>query len=371
MYIAFSIGFGGLVLGNDISGRDFFENLKSFIYLLILLFASSNAISKNDFWKFNKYLLIVFAFSASFGIAQRYNILGINNYVTPMYTYGRHLAALIGGGHRIVGTSPNPNEFGGLMVVATTLSLSIVLFVPSWKRKLFGLFMFSLFGYTLILTQSRTSLVALMASISILLFVLYPFSRGFGNLLAALLPLGILAAIGAVAIWLFVPDSVLYRFGQLGNVWEAASFVARLAKWSGQYATWMESPLFGHGPGKLVLTGGDSEWLLFLRRYGLIGTGLLVLVGVSIFRSLGRIARRVGRDLPELRAYCLGLQATVFGFAAYMIPANVYHSLWLFPIYMLSLGIAFSFWPDARLPARRPGLRSPATLAGQSSQPGS
>ena len=359
LYIGFSIGYGGLVLGNDISGRDFFENLKSFVYLLIFLFVSSNYIDKNDFWKFFKYLFIIFSISALFGIFQRYNLLGINGYLTPLYAQGRHLAAVAGRGHRIVGTSPNPNEFGGLMVLTATVSLSIVLLVPHWKRRLFGLGLFCLFGYTLILTQSRTSLVALAVSLFVLLFVLYPFSRGFGSLFAALMPLGIFAALGAVAVWLFVPDAILDRFAQLGRVWEATSFLARVAKWGGQYASWMESPLFGHGPGKLVLVGGDSEWLLFLRRYGLIGTGLLILFGASIFRGLGRIARRVGRDMPELRAYCLGLQATLFGFAAYMIPANVYHSLWLFPIYMLSLGMAFSFWPEARSSARPVG-RAPA-----------
>ena len=84
----------------------------------------------------------------------------------------------------------------------------------------------------------------------------------------------------------------------------------------------------------------DNEWLLLLRRYGLIGVIIFILWFAYFYFGLSKICR--SSSSAEVRALAISLQATLLAYAVYMIPVAVYHSLQLMPILLIFLGLAYS-----------------------------
>ena len=86
----------------------------------------------------------------------------------------------------------------------------------------------------------------------------------------------------------------------------------------------------------------DNEWLLILRRYGLIGTIAFIVLFGNLFFGLSKISRQ-GEDF-SVCAIALALQGTFVGYVFYMFLASIYHSLQLMPIFLLFLGLSYSQW---------------------------
>lgn len=85
------------------------------------------------------------------------------------------------------------------------------------------------------------------------------------------------------------PEKFFFRISQLGNIWDATSWQARIVKWKANYDIWKLSPLFGWGPGKMTMTTiVDNEWLLLLRRYGLIGVIIFILWFANFYFGLSK-----------------------------------------------------------------------------------
>ena len=89
----------------------------------------------------------------------------------------------------------------------------------------------------------------------------------------------------------------------------------------------------------------DNEWLLLLRRYGVVGLSLFLSLFGSIYLGLSRIVKR-SEEAPAV-ALAVALKSTLIAYMVYMALAVVYHSLQLMPILLLSLGLAYTRWPPA------------------------
>jgi hypothetical protein len=61
---------------------------------------------------------------------------------------------------------------------------------------------------------------------------------------------------------------------------------------------------------------------------------------IIIYLTLSRIAR--GTENSYTETFCIGLQAAMLGYAVYMVPAVVYHSLQLMPVFLIYLGLVYS-----------------------------
>lgn len=128
--ILLSINYGVIVKGYSIIGRDFWEFGKLLEYFLIFALVANLDISPNEIKRYYKIALVVFLCSAFFGIAQYLNLGNINATISPYYTPTQMRGLLVH--KRIIGTTGNPNEFGALMVLASSLAFSGVLF---FKKK--------------------------------------------------------------------------------------------------------------------------------------------------------------------------------------------------------------------------------------------
>jgi len=116
--------------------------------------------------------------------------------------------------------------------------------------------------------------------------------------------------------------------------------------WGTQFAYWLESPWFGWGPGKFDMeTIVDNEWLLLLRRYGVVGLAVFITLFGSLFSGLSTMGKKASE--PAVLALSVALRATFAGYVVYMGLSVIYHSLQLMPIILLFLGLIYTQWRPA------------------------
>lgn len=336
--ILVSMTYAAIVKNQPIIGRDFQELIKLLLYFLIFALIANQDIKPTSLKHYYKLALVILMLSALFGFMQYIDFAGINQILSPYYAPTQMRGLLIHG--RITGTTPNPNEFGALMVLAISLAISGVLFFEERKMRLLCWVALPVFGFALVLTMSRSSLVATFLAVGLIL-ILFLKQGGIKYKWKRILTLVAFAFIIGVFILQFAPEKALFRYSQLTTFTEATSWVARVEKWKTHFAIWMESPWFGWGPGKATMgTIVDNEWLLLMRRYGFIGLSIFLGLFGSLFLGLSRI-RNVNTEASVI-ALTVALQGTFGGYALYMMLASIYHSLQLMPIFLLFLGLAYS-----------------------------
>ena len=337
--ILVSTAYSALVMGYYPIGRDFWEFGKLIEYFLIFALVASLNIPPEHMRKYYIISLIIFLCSAAFGFAQYFNLFDINSWLTPYYA-PTQIYGLIRAG-RIVGTTPNPNEFGALMILPASLALTGALWLKDRNIKLFYWSALGVFGLAIALTLSRSALLGLLVSIFFIVLYKYILSLGFNKLLRSLvLVIPVLLIIAFIVLEL-APDLFFLRIGRSMNLETDTSWQARLINWEDDLALWQQSPLLGWGPGKDTMsTIVDNEWLLLLRRYGLLGVAVFILWFVGVYRTLSHIER--GTKNSYTKTFCTALQATLIAYAVYMIPAGIYHSLQLMPILLIFLGLAYT-----------------------------
>lgn len=355
LVILFSMIYAALVKGYAPIGRDFWELGKLLEYFLIFALVANLRISSIDMKRYYKIALLVFLCSALFGFAQYLNLGNINAMVSPYYYAPTQMQRILSAG-RITGTTGNPNEFGALMVLSSTIALSAALFFREKKLRLFSWACLAVFGLAIVFTLSRSALIALAVAVGFILLFKYPLTVGVRRSIRRLfVVIPLVIVIGLVIIQL-APSRFFLRTMELGNIASATNWQGRLIKWQNNLELWKESPLFGWGPGKAtMITIVDNEWLLLLRRYGVIGILIFLSWFTSFYFGLSRIRR--GSSVSETTVLTVALQATLVAYAVYMIPAAVYHLLQLMPILLLFLGLAYS-QSRAKSPVATGGSRS-------------
>ena len=344
--IVLSMAYAAWFKGQLLIGRDFWELVKVFLYFLLFALVMNQKISLVDLRYYYKLALLIFVVSSCVGFLQYIDFLGINERVSPYYAPTQMRGLLVHG--RITGTMPNPNEFGALMVLALSIALSGILFFQERKLQFLCWGTLPVFGLALVLTLSRSALVSLFLAWATILFLFFQARRfkvleGLKYKLRRLLTVVLLGCFLGALMLQIMPEKAFYRYGQLVEFTKATSWQKRVAMWKENFAIWLESPWLGWGPGKAIMgTIVDNEWLLLLRRYGVVGLVIFLCLFGNLFFSLSRI-RKAYSD-PSVVALSVALQGTFVGYACYMALAAVYHSLQLMPIVLLFLGLAYSQW---------------------------
>ena len=160
---------------------------------------------------------------------------------------------------RLLGTMNNPNEFALVLLMFTLYFLA---HVDRKGVRLEWLLIAILVGL-LILTQSRTSLLALVVA-----FGMHFFMRKFSTQMMILLAGG--AGLGVLLV--FALD-LQYLFQGLSNPFNNSSWLARIDVWSDMMETWKGRPFLGVGPGHLSADtkAADSQYVHVLLSYGILG----------------------------------------------------------------------------------------------------
>jgi O-antigen ligase len=352
--IIFSISYSGLVLGYSSTTIDYYEVLKVGVYCVIYYVGLRSRVPLSQFSKLFTWIFIIFLISALFGIMQYKNVLGVNNYLTPIYAPTQFIGII--SASRIVGTTSNPNSFGFLMILGVCLGLACSFWTNSSRLKwLSGLTLISCLT-CILLTTSRSAIVI---SVLPLLFITYKFInirhlRINRRKLRRVVFFSI-ALVGLLVIILSImPASWYWRLGLLTKILVEkstsvdVSLTHRLITWQNNWNLYLESPWFGWGPGKGLITYTiDNEWLLLLVRYGILGPVIVFMLGRSLYISMRNLVRGAsepelkgfGIALPELKGFGIAMQAFILSSGVYMVVAGVYHVQQLMAVLMLMTGL--------------------------------
>lgn len=338
--IFISIAHAALFKGYYPIGRDFTELIRLLYYLLLFTLVANLSIPLTSIRRYYVFALIVLLGSALFGFSQYLNLGNINTYISPYFTGEAQMRGLIYA-RRITGTLPNPNDFGALMVLASSLALSGVLFFRRKTLRLFSWVCLPIFGLAVVLTLSRTALVALGVAVFFMFLMLYPRIVEFRWVSRRMLTALPIVVVIVLLVMQLAPDMFFVRVAELRDIEEAAGWQMRLIMWQYNFDLFLQSPVFGWGPVEEGMpTIVDNEWLLLLRRYGIVGVAVFVALFASLFIGLSKIRR--ASSSVDVSMLTVALQATIVAYAIFMIPAGVYHSLRLMPILLLFLGLAYS-----------------------------
>jgi hypothetical protein len=334
--IAISIGFSTLVLGRSNSLQDLFEVAKVGVYAVVFYAAIGTRISESEFSKSIIWLQLIFLTSGVVGIFQYFNFFGINNHLTPLYLKASYANSIAG--YRVVGTTSNANYFGMLMLFGVCLALASFLWAKTWRHKWLSLLTLITCIASMLLSTSRT----VMAIFPLAgLFIVTRFAMKTRKEKKDLWQIGVVAAgsIGIMVLMLvLLPNSWFTRMSDLMNVFESESMQLRFGNWQEHWALYLQSPLFGFGPAKgLISLYVDNEWLLFLVRYGVPGPVLVLALGISMFRGTNQLVN--GSASSDGQGFGVALQAFLLATPFFMITASIYHHQQLMGILLLIVGL--------------------------------
>ncbi len=205
---------------------------------------------------------------------------------------------------RAIGTSVDPNVLGGtLMIVAALTAPQIFarerLLGPRWV----ALLILAVMVACLLLTFSRSSMMALAAALTFIALIRYR------KLLLILLLAGILI--------LFLPATQDYitHFGA-GLQGEDLATQMRIGEYTDAFRAIGRHPIIGVGfagtPEIDIYLGVASVYLSMLQNMGILGTGVFLLLMAGVFVYAARNMEQV-RSVDGLEAVWLGLHASIVG----------------------------------------------------------
>lgn len=328
----------GNINGYNIFINDAFELYKLVVYAIIFLVVSSLIVNNYEKTKILKSLNFYIFISNLISFTQYINLFNLNTkyikYVAPSQQ-----RALMPGytWPRVVGISDNPNVYSYIVVIGLVLSLALFL---STKKKFYILSIGTNFA-TLLMTRSRTGFVMFIVAIGayILLYILEEILHGEISLkdkgkwfvgFGALLVLSLL-------VFLFVlPESITWRVKEIFNLASANSWQARIRNWGEYIGYFVKNPIVGIGPVKSInyIRHPDNEWIMLLKRYGLVGTfyfAFMFIIPIAI--NWSRLKKSLAGKI---------FIAVVIGCFVYMIPAIAFHSFQLMSVTMILAALALT-----------------------------
>lgn len=252
-----------LILGIGFTINDSFEFVKVIKYLVILLLLSNLSYQETFIKQFIIIIILSITISAIIGILQYLNLFNINSQITPLYT----ISQLGNIDNRIIGTTANPNDFGIFLISGIILTQN-QLIVNRNKTLLYFLAIIIML-FAVIMTVSRTTLLTLVIAELIFLFLLIH-RHNFPKKVLILFTMFFFVV--GIFIIKYTSDYFITRISSGMNIGEDVSFLLRLISWEKNINIWLKSPIFGWGPAKSIQsTIVDNEYILILRRYGIVG----------------------------------------------------------------------------------------------------
>lgn len=337
IFIILSSILNGYLNGYNVVLNDFFEIYKIYIYSFTFILMINNVKGRLTKIHILNMINICIFVSALIAITQYFNLFNLNE------VYIQHIAptqyiTLVNDypNPRVVGITGNPNVYGALLTMGLIVSLALLL---STKNK-YNLFISLIEFIALLMTSSRTSFIFILISIFCFIILYYKnilIKKNEGKLkmiLKVLLVL-IIFIVFIILILQLLPNDLVWRMKSLLDITNQRSWKMRIDKWGQMISSILENPILGIGPGKglKIKISADNEWLLLLRRYGIVGT----LYFVSMFTLPLFNRKRNFTESMEVKIYI----SLCIGIAIYMIPAAFYHSFQLMSIFMILLSLIY------------------------------
>ncbi|NLI92264.1 MAG: O-antigen ligase family protein [Peptococcaceae bacterium] len=326
--------------------RDLMELVTLFKYFLIISLTLSIDIREAEFDFLSKAFLSGIAFLVVFGWGQHLNILNMNTWFSPYFDQQHWEHLIVGNPARVLGTFDNPNFFGIFTVI--TLSYLTVRYFFGEDRDKFPWKLFVMIGLVIkleFLTISRTALfgIALLFALSSISAFLY--HKRNKKVVIKIVALFLLTMV------LFTTASAdfFYRLHEGLDFSTSTSFQGHMDRWGAAVGSIWESPVFGWGTQKYVMTTlVDNEYALYARRYGFVGLGVyLVFFLMPFILGLKNLKSRIDAwgigaafDRP---AQLVGAYAAVLpSIFVFNFMAGIFYNLQLMTIFAISMGVVYN-----------------------------
>ena len=249
--------FGYLHLGVPYSLRDlneFIRVLKPFLIIIAVSYCDSDKLLRKMhlLFKYGSIFIILIGFLEFFDV--------------PGY---RKLISLIYSGHRFenldrirtILMAGDPNIAAAVVIYFVTYILQTMLMT---KNKIRNSFILLLLIIVLLMTSSRTLLIVFVVILFASLFYHFQNNKFFSFVVLAFCLILVLATVQKF-------DYLIIGFSTFSEGTNT-SMLLRYQQWSEAFNLFLKSPVLGWGPAKAIHTTiVDSEHLLLLRRYGILG----------------------------------------------------------------------------------------------------
>jgi O-antigen ligase len=347
----------GSLLGVPLSLRDLMELVKVIKYWLFFHFALYPW-NEKDMRKAVNYVLVSMGVAGLIGILQWQNWLGIGRPLSLLYGHSSTHAEE----GRMVGTTANPNQFALLMATGLGIVMG-ALKDAARRRQILLIGMGALLVLVTIVTGSRTGGAGIL--IVLLVGILLRIGRN-RSIRQRLRWLGIAVLIGMVVGFLMVPwvvqevqrlkamspteildyvkqgplSKLLYRFSVATS--DQHGIGRRMEIWRSHWKLFKESPILGWGPGKARFERSiDSEYVLYLRRYGAMGMFSLLLLYWYVFLFCWNLLRR---RCPLAWRMGAAIIAILMTYLAANFVTSTFYDLQLMSFFWLTVGLGYSIF---------------------------
>ena len=326
--------------------RDLMELVTYFKYFLIITLTLSINFDRDEFDFMAKAFLAGVVFLILFGWGQHLNPLNLNTWLSPYFNPAHWEHLIVGNPARVLGTFDNPNFFGIFTVIVLSY-LTVCYFFGDNKGK-FPWLLFILIGLVIkleFLTISRTALFGIALLFTILCIWAFLYYQRDKKVIIKILALFLLTII------LFVTASAdfFYRLTEGLDFSTSTSFIGHVERWGAAIGTIWESPVFGWGTQKYVMTTlVDNEYALYARRYGFVGLAFYLSFFLVPFirglKSLYQRTKALGKGIPFDRfSLCIAAYLAVLpSIFVFNFMAGIFYNLQLMTVFGISIGLVYN-----------------------------
>ena len=349
-----SMAWGQWGKGIFLSPRDFMELIKLVKFWLFFRLTLYRW-TEDDLRSITYWLLGSIGIAALVGLVQWKNWMGIGMLTKMLYGQGSvHVSKV-----RVIGTVESPIYFSLLMVAGQSFIVSALQW---YKHKWVLVALWGLCLAIVTFTSSRTGILAvgivLSVTVGLRIIWLRRISLRWWLISVAVALVVVLMIRFTAGTWLLnelesleVMNAVeKFEYSQQGPI---HYFVfrfdaleegknARIAMWQDNLAIFQESPLIGWGPGKSVQgTITDNGYVLYLRRYGVIGLAFYLLLYWQVLRFCWKLLR-IYPYQSVMWAMGLAILAITLAYLAANMFVEVIYELQLMSVFWLIVGIGYS-----------------------------
>ncbi len=331
-----------LFFDTPFSYRDFM--ILPMIIQYLIIYSYSNSIRDQGLKFFALKLIIFFiGISAVIGIAQKFNLAGVNNWLTPIYIQQESQIKALQQGlffGRSSGTVGDPRHFAYLLNIGLAgVVAALIIFKPSYRL----LYVFALFLMlaALIVTASRTGLLAVFVLLLCALFLVASSRKLFFRYF---LTIGIFIPV-MLAIYLsYVPEETKERLFSTSSESHQISLAARRRDNFEPFLLASKQPLIlitGRGPSKEVLPGSehsDIGWMTL--RFGIPGLICYVFIFLKTYRiSVKKFKQKFSIEEKVFSAFSILSLSVWF---VYILAESIFKNNQLMSINVFFIGAVFS-----------------------------
>jgi O-antigen ligase len=354
LFLLYSLGvlvsiFMGYLLDGSLFFRDFFELVRVAKYWLLVRLALSLGWSDESAASALRLFLWVGLLAVGIAFAQSTNAFNINSIYTPLFIKDFRLATVH---YQVTGTIQNYNLYGTFLAMAASVAVGVLLFARGpRKEKALSLAVVTALLLAVTRTTSKGAFLALViaaASLWLLRLILVrdrrlAYSAFLFVALATIVLVGQQVLMSAQSVATVDPVQALASRFQPEVI--ERSYEIRRSDWQLALELASKSLVFGAGPSKdEQVRTFHSEYLTHLRRYGLFGLGIyLLLLGGSALSLLRLMRAQEFRDSRYGRALFAGALGALAVFIFASLVYQVFQQLQLAALMWWLLGAAFAY----------------------------